>query len=61
MIAGAEDAAVPRTDSELLAERIPRAQLLVLAGAAHLANVQRAESFSRAAADHLFAPMREVA
>ena len=61
VIAGAEDATVPRTDSELLAERIPRAQLLVLAGAAHLANVQRAESFSRAAADHLSALMWEVA
>jgi 3-oxoadipate enol-lactonase len=48
VIAGAEDAAVPLYDSELLVERIPRARLVVLEQAAHLANVEQPESFAGA-------------
>jgi 3-oxoadipate enol-lactonase len=46
VIAGAEDAVAPLRDSELLAERIPRASLVVVEQAAHLANVEQPESFA---------------
>ena len=51
MIAGAEDAAAPLPDSELLVERIPRARLVVVEHAAHLANVEQPESFAGAVLD----------
>ncbi len=51
VLAGGEDAAAPLPDSELLAERIPRARLVVVEGAAHLANVEQPESFASAVAE----------
>ena len=51
VIAGAEDAAAPLRDSELLVERIPRARLVVVEQAAHLANVEQPESFANAVLD----------
>ena len=51
VIAGAEDAAAPLPDSELLVERIPRARLVVVEHAAHLANVEQPESFAGAVLD----------
>jgi 3-oxoadipate enol-lactonase len=51
VIAGAEDAAAPLRDSELLVERIPRARLVVVEQAAHLANVEQPESFANVVLD----------
>jgi 3-oxoadipate enol-lactonase len=53
VLAGAEDPATPVEHAELLASRIPGAQLRVLERAAHLANVERAEEFTTAVLDHL--------
>jgi 3-oxoadipate enol-lactonase len=46
VLAGERDEATPKEDSELLAERIPGARLVVLSGAAHLANVERPHEFA---------------
>jgi 3-oxoadipate enol-lactonase len=46
VIAGERDEATPKEDSQLLAKRIPGARLVVLAGAAHLANVERPHEFA---------------
>ena len=46
VIAGGRDEATPTEDSRLLAERIPGARLVVLAGAAHLANIERPHEFA---------------
>ena len=53
VIAGADDPATPLEHAELLASRIPGARLLVLERAAHLANVERVEEFTKAVLDHL--------
>ena len=61
VIAGAEDPAAPADHTTLIADRIPGAKLVVLADAAHLANVEQADAFSRAVVEHLTASMLEVA
>ena len=48
VIAGADDVATPPEDGAFLAESIPGAELVVLPGAAHLANVEQPERFDRA-------------
>jgi 3-oxoadipate enol-lactonase len=48
VIAGDADEATPKADTDLLAQRIPEARLVVLDGAAHLANVERPEAFADA-------------
>lgn len=48
VIAGEADEATPKADTDLLAERIPRTRLVVLPGAAHLANVERPREFANA-------------
>ncbi len=53
VLAGAEDEATPAGDTDLLAERIPAARLVVLDGAAHLANLERPAEFAAAALAHL--------
>jgi 3-oxoadipate enol-lactonase len=53
VIAGAEDAATPPADGAYLAERIPRARLVILPATAHLANVEQAEAFNEAVLAHL--------
>lgn len=53
VVAGAEDPATPVEHAELITARIHGARLLVLERAAHLANVERAETFTRAALEHL--------
>lgn len=53
VVAAAEDAATPPEHAELLANGIPEAELVVLQGAAHLANVEQAEAFSRLVSKHL--------
>lgn len=55
VIAGAEDPATPPEHAELLAGGIPEAKLAVLPDAAHLANVEQAETFSNAVLEHLVA------
>jgi 3-oxoadipate enol-lactonase len=53
VVAGAEDPATPVEHAELLTSRIPGARLHALERAAHLANVERAEEFTKAVLDHL--------
>lgn len=51
-IAGAQDPVTPPAHLEAIAARIPRARLEVLDGAAHLANVERAEGVNRLIREH---------
>jgi 3-oxoadipate enol-lactonase len=53
VIAGAEDPATPPEQAELIAGGVPGATLAVLPDAAHLANVEQPEAFSRLVAEHL--------
>jgi 3-oxoadipate enol-lactonase len=53
VVAAAEDAATPPEHAELLANGIPQAELVVLQGAAHLANVEQPEAFSTLVSEHL--------
>jgi 3-oxoadipate enol-lactonase len=48
VIVGAEDAVTPIADAELLHRQIPRSQLVVLPGAAHLSNLEAPDEFSAA-------------
>jgi 3-oxoadipate enol-lactonase len=53
VLAGAEDPSTPLDHAELLARELPDAKLVVLSAAAHLANVEQAEAFSRLVTEHL--------
>jgi 3-oxoadipate enol-lactonase len=53
VVAGSEDEATPAPDTDLIADRIPRARRVVLDGAAHLANLERPEAFLDAVLPHL--------
>lgn len=53
VVAGADDPAIPIEHAELIASRIPGARLHVLEGAAHLANVERADAFTDLVLEHL--------
>ena len=53
VVAGEDDPATPVEHAELVASRIPGAQLRILRPAAHLANVERAEAFTSAVLEHL--------
>jgi 3-oxoadipate enol-lactonase len=53
VIAGEDDPATPVAHAELIASRVARSRLLVLEGAAHLANVERADGFTAAVLEHL--------
>jgi 3-oxoadipate enol-lactonase len=55
VIAAADDPATPPAHGELLAAGIRGATLTVLPRAAHLANVEQAEAFSRLVTEHLAA------
>jgi 3-oxoadipate enol-lactonase len=48
VVAGEEDSAVPPAAAALIAERMRNAQTLVLAGAAHLGNLERPVEFTEA-------------
>lgn len=61
VLGGADDPAVPSEDTELLGRTIPRARVVVLPQAAHLANVEHAEAFTRAVVDHLSGREAEAA
>ncbi len=60
VIAAAEDSATPPEHAELIARSVPGATLVTVPRAAHLANVEQAETFSRLVAEHL-ARVEEVA
>ena len=53
IIAGATDPVTPPAAAVALQERVSGSSLLVLAGAAHLANIEQPESFTAAVVDHL--------
>jgi 3-oxoadipate enol-lactonase len=53
VIAGAEDAAAPPVHADLIADGIADSKLVVLADAAHLANVEQPEAFSTLVSEHL--------
>lgn len=53
VVAGAEDVATPLEHAETLAEGIPGARLVVVPGAAHLANLERPEPVTHAMLRHL--------
>jgi 3-oxoadipate enol-lactonase len=53
VIVGNQDVLTPRGDSEELAERIPTAELVVVAGAAHGLMVEHALTFNRVLGDFL--------
>jgi 3-oxoadipate enol-lactonase len=48
VVAGADDPSTPPADLEAIAGELPQARLVVLAGARHLANVERADEFNAA-------------
>jgi 3-oxoadipate enol-lactonase len=47
IIVGNQDILTPRGDSELLAEKIPTAELVVISGAAHGFMVEHASTFNK--------------
>ncbi len=53
VVAGSEDAVSPPAVAEALASAIPDADLVVIEGAAHIANVARPEEFDAAVLEHL--------
>ena len=53
VIAGADDPAAPVEQAEAIRDGIPGARLVVIPQAAHLANVEQPEDFTRAMLDHL--------
>ena len=53
VVVGNQDILTPRGDSEELAERIPGAELVVIAGAAHGLMVEHATTFNRVVLDFL--------
>jgi len=53
VVSGADDPATPPAHGQLIAEGIHAAELLVLADAAHLGNIEQPEAFNAALADHL--------
>jgi 3-oxoadipate enol-lactonase len=53
VLAGSEDRATPPEQAEAIAQRIPGAGVSVLAGAAHLANLEQPGVFNRILLDHL--------
>ena len=55
VIAGAEDPATPPAHAEMIAAGIPGARLRVVAGAAHLANIEQPEIITGLILNHLLA------
>lgn len=53
VIAGAEDEAIPPEHGRLIADSVPDAQLMMIARAAHLANVERTDAVTTLIASHL--------
>jgi pimeloyl-ACP methyl ester carboxylesterase len=55
VVAGAEDPGTPPAVGQAMADAIPGADLVVIAGAAHIANVARPEELNAAVRAHLTA------
>lgn len=53
VLVGAEDPVTPIAHAELITSAIPGARLHIIERAAHLANVEQADSFTRIALEHL--------
>jgi 3-oxoadipate enol-lactonase len=53
VIAGAEDPVATVDGAESIRDSIPEARLVVIEGAAHLANVEQPEAVTQAILDHL--------
>jgi 3-oxoadipate enol-lactonase len=53
VIAGAEDQATPREHAQEIARRIPAAELVVIPGAAHLANVEQPDAVTARILGHV--------
>jgi len=47
IIVGELDQATPPSDAKLMAEQIPHARLVIIPNAAHLANLEQPEAFTR--------------
>ena len=60
ILVGDQDSITPPALSEELAALIPNAQLCVIEGASHLANLDKPEEFNRAIEDFLSAVDQEV-
>ena len=60
VVAGAEDPTAPPEDAERSRARIPDARVEVIDGAAHLANVERADDFNRLLEEHLHEQRRRA-
>jgi 3-oxoadipate enol-lactonase len=56
VVAGADDPATPPPHAEAIASAIAGARLAVVAGAAHLANIEQPEQVTRLLLDHLAPP-----
>jgi 3-oxoadipate enol-lactonase len=56
VVAGADDPSTPAEHGRLIAGAVPGARLVVLRGAAHLGNVERADEFNRLVIDFLARP-----
>jgi 3-oxoadipate enol-lactonase len=53
VVSGSEDPATPPEHGRAVADAIPGARFVELAGAAHLGNIERPEQFNRALLEHL--------
>ena len=53
VVVGEHDGLTPPADAQLMAESIPGAQLVTIAGAAHLSPVEQPEAFNRAVGEFL--------
>ena len=60
VLAAAEDESTPPEQSQEIARRIPRADLVVIPDAAHLANVEQPEAVTNRILGHLAAPNRQA-
>lgn len=55
VIVGAEDKITPPSDAQRMAAKLPNAKLVTIAGAAHMANFEKADDVNRAIEDYLSA------
>ncbi len=58
LVAAAEDPATPPEQSREIARRIPGAEVVVIPGASHLANVEQPEAVTGQILDHVISPAR---
>jgi 3-oxoadipate enol-lactonase len=61
VVTGEHDPVAPPSSGETLAAAIPRARHVVIQGAAHIANAERPDAFTRALLDHLSTTSEDAA